>query len=108
MSAMSLYDTIAPVTITCHKRLSPYLEKEVRELGFGIEETFVTGVKIKGTANDCIRLNLNLRCASQVLYSLKAFAARDADEVYSQLAAVPWETLLPDPGYFSVTSNVLN
>lgn len=105
---MSLYTTIAPVTITCHKRLSPYLKAEVEELGFTVDEAFVTGVRLRGTINDCIRLNLNLRCASQVLYSLKAFTADSSDDVYRNVKALPWEDLLPDPGYFSITSNVLH
>lgn len=105
---MSLYTTIAPITITCNKRLAPYLELEVKELGFTIEETFVTGVRLNGTINDCIRLNLNLRCASQVLYSIRGFDAVNADDVYKNLVSYPWETILPDNGYFSVTSNVIN
>ena len=105
---MSLYTTIAPITITCNKRLAPYLELEVKELGFTIEETFVTGVRLNGTINDCIRLNLNLRCASQVLYSIRQFDAVNADDVYKNLVSYPWETILPDNGYFSVTSNVIN
>jgi len=99
---------MAPITITCHKRIMPYLEQEVKELGFVIEESFITGVRIIGTLNDCIKLNLNLRCASQVLYSLKQFNASDADTVYKNLLAYPWENIIPDPGYFSVTSNVMN
>ena len=105
---MNLYTTVAPVTITCHKRLTPYLEQEVKELGFTIDEAFVTGVRLKATINDCIRLNLNLRCASQVLYSLKQFDAVDANDIHSNLVTYPWEKVLPDNGYFSVTSNVLN
>jgi putative N6-adenine-specific DNA methylase len=105
---MNPYTTKASVTITCHKRLVPYLEQEVKDLGCSIEETFVTGVRIQGSVNDCIRLNLNLRCASQVLYSLKQFQAADADAVYHTLFNFPWETILPEPGYFSVTSNVNN
>jgi len=105
---MSLYTTVAPITITCHNRIAPYLEQEVKELGFTIEEAFITGVRLKGTINDCIRLNLNLRCASQVLYSLAQFEATDADAVYENLRNYPWENVLPDPGFFSVTSNVLN
>jgi putative N6-adenine-specific DNA methylase len=105
---MSLFTTIAPVTITCHKRLSPYLQQEVTALGFTIEESFITGVRIFATLNDCIRLNLNLLCASQVLYSLKKFEATDADMVYGNLFTFPWEDILPDPGHLSVTSNVLN
>ena len=105
---MSLYDTKSSVTITCHKRLTPYLEQEVKELGFEIEETFVTGVRLFGSINDCIKLNLNLRCASQVLYSLKKFEARDADDIYHNLIGYKWETIFSPDGYFSVTSNVLN
>ncbi|MBA3828463.1 MAG: class I SAM-dependent RNA methyltransferase [Taibaiella sp.] len=105
---MNLYTTQGPITITCHKRIAPYLEQEVKDLGFTVEETFVTGVRLTGTINDCIRLNLNLRCASQVLYSLKKFEAQNADDVYKNLQNYQWENVLPDPGFFSVTSNVLN
>lgn len=105
---MSLYTTLAPVTITCNKRLTPYLEQEVKELGFVIEETFVTGLRLNATINDCIRLNLNLRCASQVLYSLKQFAALDANDIYDNVLAYPWEKILSADGYFSITSNVQN
>lgn len=106
--AMSYYTTVAPVTITCHKRITPYLEQEVKDLGFTIEDSFITGVRIKASINNCIKLNLNLRCASQVLYSLKKFEARNADDVYNNVVGFPWENVLPDPGYFSVTSNVHN
>lgn len=105
---MNLYISKSVIIITCPKRLAPYLELEVAELGFAIEETFVTGVRLSGTINDCIKLNLNLRCASQVLYSLKEFEAADADGIYKELAGYPWENILPDPGYFSITSNVNN
>lgn len=105
---MNLYTSRSVIIITCPKRLAPYLEQEVLELGFSIDETFVTGVRLSGTINDCIKLNLNLRCASQVLYSLKQFEAENADEIYNHLIAYPWEMILPDPGYFSITSNVNN
>jgi putative N6-adenine-specific DNA methylase len=77
-------------------------------LGFNPEEIFVTGVRLIGTINDCIKLNLNLRCASQVLYSLKKFQAENADDIYKNVASYPWEKILPEGGYFSITSNVNN
>jgi len=105
---MNIFTSRAPITITCHKRIAPYLEQEVKELGFTIEDRFVTGVRIAGTVNDCVKLNLNLRCASQVLYSIRQFKAQDGDAVYENLVHYPWEEILPDGGYFSVTSNVSN
>jgi putative N6-adenine-specific DNA methylase len=105
---MSFFKTNAPITITCHKRLAPSLAREVADLGFQISETFVTGVRLQGTMNDCIRLNLNLFCASQVLYSLGTFRARNPDDVYKHLSGIPWEDIILDNGYFSVTSNVQN
>jgi len=105
---MSLYTIKGAITITCHKRITPYLLQEVKELRFEVEDSFVTGVRLFGTINDCIKLNLNLRCASQVLYSLKQFEATNADDIYNNLINYPWETILPDPGYFSITSNVNN
>jgi len=105
---MSLFTTKAAVTITCPKRITPFLEMEIRELGFEPEEVFVTGVRLFASINECIKLNLNLRCASQVLYSLKKFNAENADGIYKNLVNYPWENILPDPGYFSITSNVNN
>jgi putative N6-adenine-specific DNA methylase len=105
---MNLFERPSTLTVTCPKRLAPYLEQEIRALGFQPLETFITGVRLTGTMKDCIKLNLHLRCASQVLYSLKSFDAANADQVYDQLFAYPWEELLPEKGYFSITSNVQN
>ena len=103
---MKVFTTPSRIIITCNKRLSPYLQREVIDLGFIPERTFSTGVELNGTVNDCIRLNLNLRCASQVLYSLKEFEANSPDEVYSTLIKMAWEELIPEDGYLSVTSTV--
>lgn len=106
MELTNLSATASRIIVTCSKRLSPYLEKEIRELGFKNLRTFPTGVELPGTMNDCIRLNLNLRCASQVLYSLKEFPANHPEEVYKQLLQMPWEQLLTNDTFFSITSNV--
>ncbi len=102
----ALYSTPARIIITCNKRLSPYLQQEVEELGFSITRAFPTGLELQGTINDCIRLNLNLRCASQVLYSLTAFEANGPDDVYKNVKAIEWEKMIAGEGYFTVTSHV--
>ncbi|WP_129716909.1 class I SAM-dependent RNA methyltransferase [Pedobacter sp. SYP-B3415] len=96
------------VIITCNKRLSPYLQTEVKDLGYEIVRSFTTGVELNITLTDCIRLNLNLRCASQILYSLQQFKAAGPDALYQEVVKMEWEELIDFAGYFSVTSNVDN
>lgn len=103
---MQLFNKPARIIITCNKRLSVYLEKEVKELGFKILQTFSTGVELIGTLHDCIKLNLNLRCASQVLYSLKSFLCNSPAELYDSAFKIDWENIIVKDGYFSVTSTI--
>lgn len=103
---MDLFSQSSRIIITCNKRLAPYLAQEVKELGYSPEEVFATGVLLQGTMQDCIRLNLNLRCASQVHYSLKRFKVDSPEELYHILTRFGWEDILHEQGYFSVTSHV--
>jgi putative N6-adenine-specific DNA methylase len=105
---MEVFNTPNNVIITCNKRLSPYLQQEVKELGFDIVRAFPTGVELKVSINDTIKLNLNLRTASQILYSLKEFTANNPTELYDELSQIAWEELIQFDGYFSVSSNVDN
>jgi 23S rRNA G2445 N2-methylase RlmL len=103
---MNMYETSSRIIITCNKRLSIYLEQEVVALGFQPIRVFQTGLELEGTINDCIRLNLSLRCASQVLYSLKSFRVNNPDELYRILEDYPWEKIISPDGYVSITSTV--
>ena len=105
---MQSFTTNSRIIVTCSNRLSAYLQKEIIELGFKPVRLFKTGVELEGSLLDCIRLNLNLRCASQVLFSLKEFRAFNATDVYNSLVEFPWEELIPADGYFSISSNVSN
>lgn len=105
---MQVFNTPQKVIITCNKRLSPYLLKEVSALGFSIKRAFNTGVELLATVNDCITLNLNLCCASQILYAIKSFKAADANQLYAGIKEIAWEELIDFNGYFSVNSNVDN
>lgn len=103
---MEPFQTPNTLVVTCNKRLAPFLRMEVEAQGFTIDRQFSTGVELRGTMTDCIRLNLTLRCASQVLYSLKKFKANSPEEVYDVLIRMPWERVIPAEGYVSVTSTV--
>lgn len=96
------------VFITCKDRSVSYLEKEIRELGFVPEEIVRTGISIKASLEDCMDLNLHLRTASHVLYEIKSFYLRSAEDIYRRFKAIPWEEYLDVDGYFSVNSVVEN
>jgi len=105
---MQSFNQPSHIIVTCSKRITPFLQLEIEELGFKIRKSFTTGIELIGTLNDCIRLNLNLRCASQVFYSLKSFYCNNPDELYLAVSQIQWESIISKDGYFSVTSNVNN
>lgn len=105
---MHSFNKLSRIIVKCSKRITPYLSQEISDSGFKIAKSFATGIEINGTLNDCIRLNLNLRCASQVLYSLKSFQCSNSDELYEIVSGIQWESIIDKNGYFSITSSVDN
>jgi putative N6-adenine-specific DNA methylase len=96
------------VFITCKDRSVMYLEQEIRELGFVPKEVTRTGIELIASLEDCMDLNLHLRTASHVLYEIKSFYLRNAEDIYRRFKAIPWEEYLDVDGYFSVNSVVEN
>jgi putative N6-adenine-specific DNA methylase len=103
---VNIYKDSSTIVITCNKRLAPYLEQELEDLGYSPTGVYPTRVELTGTMVDCIRLNLNLRCGSQIHFSLKRFQAKSGDELYRALEDIAWEEIIPKDGYFSVTCTV--
>jgi 23S rRNA G2445 N2-methylase RlmL len=104
--AFELFKESSRIIVTCNKRIAPYLAQEIEDLGYSPEGIYPTRIELVGTMLDCIRLNLNLRCASQVHFSLRKMSAKNGDELYRGLEEIPWEDIIPNEGYFSVTCNV--
>lgn len=103
---MLYFTNSSRIFITCNKRLSPFLKMEVEALGFTVPDMLSTGIWLHGTMKDCIKLNLNLRCGSQIMYSLKKFICNNPADLYKEVQQLPWEDIIPANGYFSVSSNV--
>lgn len=103
---MQSFNQPGRIIITCNKRLSAYLHYEIEELGFKIVRDFLTGIELTGSLNDCICLNLNLCCASQVLFSISSFSCDSPGDLYEGAYQIEWETIFTKDGYFSVTSTV--
>lgn len=94
--------------ITCAQHVMPYLRHEVVELGFEIQEEDHVGVHIGATLGDCMKLILNLRTALHVMWLLKRFRCPSPKDLYKHIASFPWEELIANDSYLTVTSNVDN
>ena len=93
---------------TCAPGLSPWLEAELRALGHEPVNTEHTGVEIKATMVESMRLALRLRTAFHLLQRFADLNARTADQMYEEAVRLPWERVLGPDGYVSVVSSVRN
>ena len=96
------------VLITCARGLAPILQQELTGLGHTIESSHGTGVLIECTLHDCMKLNLVLRTAYNVLYQIKELNCRTADDLYKQAVQIQWERIIDPDGYVCVVSRVNN
>jgi len=103
---MSKNSELSKILITCAKGISPYLKNEIMVLGFPVLEEKTLGIFTRGTFNDTISLNMQLRTGLRVLYQLDEFYAQTPDELYDHLYKINWEDYIFEDGYISVTSSV--
>lgn len=105
---MADFSQKSTISITCPKRITPFLKKELNELGFPIKKERLAGIETEGSLNDCMMLNLSLRTAHRVHFLLKDCKAANADQLHEQLVRIPWEEYIDRHGYVSVTSFIKN
>ena len=103
-----MQSSVRPIVITTPEGLAPFVEDELAAAGFPVVWASENAVGTKGDFPAAMRLNLWLRCAHHVLYQVEEFPCRDLDTLYRSALALPWETVLPADGYFSVVSSVNN
>jgi len=96
------------ILITCPKGIPPFLKQELQLLGFPVLTEQSAGVETEGTFEDALRLNLFLRTGHRVLYLLREFTARNAEDLYGEASAIAWEEHIDEEGYVCLTSSVMN
>ncbi len=98
----------SPILITCPKGIPPILKQEIISFGLPVLSEQTAGIVTEGTPDDAQWLNLHLRTGHRVLFLLEEFTAKNANALYRHVAALPWETYVPEDGYLCVTSSVQN
>jgi putative N6-adenine-specific DNA methylase len=96
------------ILITCPKGIPPFLKQELVALGFPVLSELSAGVETEGTLDDALRLNLAVRTGHRVLFLLREFSARTADDLYRCVSSMAWEEYIGEEGYLCVTSSVDN
>jgi len=96
------------ILITCARGITPFLEQEVKELGFPVISSHATGLVTRGTFRDTYRLDLGLRTAFNVLFLLKEFRCVSAADLYNKTYQMLWDDIIPENEYISVVSQVSN
>ena len=88
--------------------MAPYLESEIRALGYAYMRVSKTAIELKGydVGLHTAEPEPSLRWTGFVLTG--KFTARNADQLYGHLRQMEWEDLIPADSYFSITSFVRN
>ena len=94
------------ILITCSQGLVDYLRHEIQTLGYETGPSHSTGLELEGDQYDAMLLNLHLRTATNVLFLLRQFNCGNPDELYENLVALPWETMISPNEYVSVVGKV--
>ncbi len=92
--------------ITCAEHITPFLRREVEALGYEIQEEDHVAVHIGATLEDCLRLNLHLHTAQHTFWLLTRFRCPSLNALTKEASAFPWEDLIPNDSYFTITSNI--
>ncbi|HVD97918.1 MAG TPA: hypothetical protein VNB90_06910 [Cytophagaceae bacterium] len=104
MMDINLFTTKGKIVITCPKRINVWLKSELISLGYTELEESHMSIRLQGTMEDCMKLNLYLRTGHSVLFLVEEFFAKTPDDLYNEMIRIPWEKYIDVDGYFSVTS----
>ena len=104
---MADFSTTGTLSITCPIGMATPLKEELASMGYRPARVRKTGVDLKGSLNDAVKLNFWLRTAHRVHWLVdERRSPANPDQLYQWIRKLPWETLIPADGYFSVTSRI--
>ncbi|MBL7152871.1 MAG: class I SAM-dependent RNA methyltransferase [Phycisphaerae bacterium] len=94
------------IVVSCLPGLVEYVRGEVEGLGYAVGDCHSTGVEVRGSEVDAMRLNLHLRTANNVLFLLKQFECVSPEELYRNVSELAWEDMISPDEYLSVVGKI--
>lgn len=85
--------------------LEALVKREVRDLGFFTTAGSDGKIEFDAAIEEIPKANINLRCADRVVVKLGQFEARDFDQLFDGIKAIPFEQWLIPEGKITVTGN---
>ena len=100
----NLWTDSTTLAVTCGRGIAPFLQQELKALGYeilGATDTMV-GIRAKNACRDILRLNLSLRTAQRVLWPfVQDTRCRTLEDLYRLAFHAPWEQVLSvDESFF--------
>ena len=95
---MAMYEAIATTTFG----IEAVCKRELEALGFKITSTENGKVTFLTDERGIVKANLWLRSADRVLLKVGQFKATTFDELFDKTTALPWSTIIPKDGKFTV------
>lgn len=93
---MTVTEKKLKITATCSSGLEEVLQNEIKNYGGNIENTGKNMVQFYADTHLLYKLNMASRTATHFLLFLKQFFFKNADDFYSKMKQIAWET------YFTV------
>ena len=82
--------------------LEAVVRREIEALGYKVLKTEDGRVTYMGDERAVVRSNLWLRCADRVYVKMGEFEAKEFEELFQQIKALEWESIIPLEGAFPV------
>jgi putative N6-adenine-specific DNA methylase len=105
---MADWQRTSEILLSCPLHFPPILAQEAEKLGFTPLTKGANHVIVKGSLDDCMRLNLWLRTAHHVYYKLDEGRAENAEQLYKWAKNIAWEDYIDVDLPITITASVRN
>ncbi len=82
------------------------LARELGDLNMAVSSVDKAGVSFRGSFEDCLRANIQLRTANRVLIPLSTFSSPGPEDLYEGTRAIDWRPFFPGGRTLAVSATV--